>query len=308
MVRGKWFTVAAFAFVLVLAIAGDASAKKKKELIDPADAQATSEAPVAAQVEEIRIPYDPNLPTYVIMIEPFDYSASGQTSGGGSGAPVGSASASGQATYTMTEDGNIKTSWDSSYGPSIGNGISKQLMSALGNWGNVSLVEPEAVKVNGDGTYSCKMLEGEIGPFIIKGTVTEFSETAQMDGKKKGFNSKGLGLGTAIIGGITGNRTAAAVGTGVAVAGPEYSKEEMNRTGMVGMDLRIIDGRIARSVRGGAFSCQGSFTSISAGTDFGMLGFSSGKVASASSSLGQATRAAMNDALLRTKESLSTVR
>jgi curli biogenesis system outer membrane secretion channel CsgG len=152
------------------------------------------------------------------------------------------------------------------------------------------------------------MLDGEVGPFIIRGAVTEFSETAEMEGSKKGFNSRRLGVGTAIIGGITGNRTAAAVGTGVAVAGPEYQKQEMNRTGMVGMDLRIVDGRVARTVRGGAFDCQGSFTSIATGTDFGMLGFSSGRTASASSSLGQATRAAMNDALVKISDALKTVR
>ncbi len=309
MIRSKSLVFLCTAFMLAAVLVPDASAqRRKKQLIDPADAQATSEAPVAAQVEEIELPYNPNLPTFVIMVEPFDYSASGQTSGGGSGAPSGSAAAGGSATYSMTEDGNLRTTWDASYGPSIGNGISKQLMTALSKWGNVALIEPEAVKDNGDGTYSCKLLEGELGPFIVKGTVTEFSETAQMEGKKKGFNSRGLGVGTAIIGGITGNRTAAAVGTGVAVAGPEYQKEEMNRTGMVGLDLRIVDGRIARAVRGGAFACQGSFTSLSAGTEFGMLGFSSGKTAAASSSLGQATRAAMNDAVQKIHDAMQSVR
>jgi curli biogenesis system outer membrane secretion channel CsgG len=310
MVRSKFalFTATLIAVALIVASGADAQIRKKKPLIDKSDAQATSEAPVSAQVEEIALPYNPNLPTFVFLIEPFDYSASGQTSGGGQDAPSGSVAAGGEANYVMTEDGNLRTTWSSSYGPSIGNGISKQLMTALGRWGNVSIIEPEAVKDNGDGTYSCKMLDGEVGPFIVKGTVTEFSETAEMEGSRKGFNSRGLGVGTAIIGGITGNRTAAAVGTGVAVAGPEYQKEEMNRTGMVGMDLRIVDGRIARAVRGGTFDCQGTFTSISAGTDFGMLGFSSGRSASASSSLGQATRAAMNDAVQKIHDVMQSVR
>lgn len=292
------------AFIAAAGLALEASADKKKSLIDKSDAKATSTAPESAQVEKGTIPYDPNLPTYVVIVEPFDYSASGQTSGGGQVTPAAGTAASGEA-YTVLENGNIKTTWSESQGPAIGNGISKQLMSALGGWANVVMAEPDAVKHNSDGTYSCKLQPGESGPFIIRGTITEFSETAEMEGKKKGFNSKGLGFGTALIGGITGNRTVAAVGTGVAVAGPEYQKQEMNRTGMVGMDLRVLDGRIARAVPGGAFDCQGSFTSIAAGTDFGMLGFSSGQTASASSSLGQATRAAMNDALVKIKAALS---
>ena len=299
--------VSVISLIAASSLALDATAqKKKKELIDKSQAKATATAPESTQVEKLTFPQDPGLPTYVVIIEPFDYSASGQTSGGGQVQPAGNG-VSGEA-YTVLENGNIKTNWSASQGPAIGNGIAKQLGSALGGWPNVVIAEPDAVKHQDDGTYKLKLQPGEVGPFIICGTITEFSETAAMEGKKKGFNSKGLGVGTAIIGGITGHHTVAAVGTGVAVAGPEYQKQEMNRTGMVGMDLRVLDGRIARAVPGGTFDCQGSFTSLAAGTNFGMLGFSSGQTASASSSLGQATRAAMNDALTKIKGALSNVK
>lgn len=280
----------------------DAAAQRKSR-IDKSEAQATSVAPESAQVEKIHLEYNPNLPTFVVVVEPFDYSASGQISGGGQAAPAAAGEAGGE-TYVQMDDGSIRMTWSGSYGPAIGNGIAKQLGSALGGWANVALVEPDAVKKNDDGTYSCKLQPGEIGPFIIRGTVTEFSETAEAEAKGRGINTRRLGLGAAIIGGITGNRDVAAVGAGVAVVGPEFKNQKMKRTGMVGMDLRVIDGRIARVVPGGAFSSQGTFTTIAAGSNFSMLGFSSGGGEMAASSLGQATRAAMNDALLKTRDAL----
>jgi hypothetical protein len=82
----------------------------------------------------------------------------------------------------------------------------------------------------------------------------------------------------------------------------------MKRTGMVGMDIQILDGRVLRMVPGGTFDCQGSFTTIAAGSDFRMLGISKGDSEMAASSLGNATRAAMNDALQKTRDALLNAR
>lgn len=295
---------AVLACAVCVSLTMDASAQlRKKKRLDKSEAQATSVAPESAQVQTISFPYDPNLPQFVVVVEPFDYSASGQMSGGGQAAPVAAGGATGQS-YTVLDDGTIQSNWSSSYAPQIGAGISKQLMTALSGWPNVTIIEPDAVKANGDGTYSCKLQPGEVGPFIVRGTVTEFSETAEAEGRKRGFNSRPLGLATGLIGGITGNRDVAAIGTGVAIVGPNYQNERMNRTGMVGLDLRVLDGRIARVAPGGAFQSQGTFTTLSAGADLSILGVSSGNSEMAASSLGQATRAAMNDALQKTRAAL----
>ncbi len=307
MHASRSFSLAVLAgLALTFGVSFDAEAKKKQR-IDKEDAQATATAPVSTQVESVTIPYDPNLPTFVVVVEPFDYSASGQTSGGGQGAPAGSV-ASGGEVYTADEDGNLRTTWSASAGPSIGNGIAKQLTTALSGWANLAIIEPDAVQKVGDGTYTAKMQPGEIGPFVIRGTITEFMETAEMETSGKGFNSRKLGLGAALVGAVTGNRTVTAVGAGVAVLGPEYKNEKLKRTGMVGMDLRVIDGRIARVAPGGSFACQGSFTTIAAGSDFSMLGVSSGGGEMAASSLGQATRVAMNDALTKISTALKAAR
>ena len=93
---------------LVFPVDAAAQGRKKKSKIDKSEAQATSTAPVSAQVETISFPFDPNLPKYVVVVEPFDYSASGQMSGGGQAAPVAAGGASGEA-YTQMDDGTIRT-------------------------------------------------------------------------------------------------------------------------------------------------------------------------------------------------------
>jgi len=305
--RNSFVTCCALVLAALVAAAPAQAQREKKSKIDKNVARATTETPVSTQVDRVSYPMSPDLPRYVVVVEPFDYSASGEMSGADSGTPSGGVEGSGES-YTVLEDGRIQTSWSFSAGPAIGKGISKQLMTALSGWPNIVLVEPDAVKNNGDGTYSCKMQPGEVGPFVIRGTVTEFVETAEAESSGKGFDSRKLGLATGIIGGLTGHRTTAAVGAGVAIVGPEYKKEKMKRTGMVGMDIRIIDGRSARITPSGTFDCQGSFTTIAAGSDFSVLGVSVGGSEMAASSLGQATRAAMNDALTKRHGSLSMVR
>lgn len=296
---------AALLAALALVLAGNALAerKPKKDMIDKSEAKATATAPESTQVEKVTIPYDANLPQFVVVVEPFDYSASGEVSGAEQSTPGGGVESGGEV-YTTTDDGNIRTTWSASSAPAIGKGIAKQLTSALGGWANVTIIEPDAIQKKSDGTYDIKLQPGEVGPFIIRGTVTEFSETAEAEGRGKGFDSRKLGVATGLIGAITGNRDVAAVGTGVAIVGPQVKKENMKRTGMVGMDIRVLDGRIARVTPGGAFDVQGSFTTVSAGSDISVLGISSERGQMASSSLGQATRAAMNDALLKTHATL----
>ncbi|MCX5759832.1 MAG: hypothetical protein NTU83_15290, partial [Candidatus Hydrogenedentes bacterium] len=157
------------------------SAKSKSEPSVAEQAKAKGEAPVAAQVDEKKFPLDPSLPKYVVAIlKPFDYSASGQVSGGGQAAPAGTTSVDGETVTTVSPDGSqIVTHVSESAGPNIGKGISAQLRTVLSGWPNIVIVPPDAVTKNGDGTYSCKLQPGEVGPFVIEGTVTEFSETAQ---------------------------------------------------------------------------------------------------------------------------------
>jgi curli biogenesis system outer membrane secretion channel CsgG len=77
----------------------------------------------------------------------------------------------------------------------------------------------------------------------------------------------------------------------------------MTRSGMVGMDLQLVDGRSGRIVRG--YNCAGTFKTVSATSGLSVFGIGGGDSAFAASALGQATRAAMNDALRQTSDALA---
>jgi curli biogenesis system outer membrane secretion channel CsgG len=136
--------------------------------------------------------------------------------------------------------------------------------------------------------------------------VTEYSETADASGKAWGGGLGGMGLATGVIGAITENRDAAAVGMDVAIANASARRGDMKRKGMVGMDLQLVDGRTARIVR--SYNCSGTFTTISSVSGLSVFGIGGTNTEFAASALSQATRAAMNDALQKIADARRTVR
>ncbi|NIA12631.1 MAG: hypothetical protein GWP08_01030 [Nitrospiraceae bacterium] len=238
--------------------------------VDRTQAQAQEGAPTAAEVPVLTIPYDPNLPRFVVAVDTLDYSASGQISGGG--APIQNAD--------------------------IGKGLSAQLITSLTKAGNISVVDWAGVTNKGDGTYTAKMQDGEVGLFILKGTVTEFNETADLSAKKRGGSLGRAGLLVGIAGAISGDRATTYTGAGIAAANPTMERGEMKRSGMVGMDLRLLDGRTGRVL--GSYVCKGTFTTMSSSSGVSLFGIGGTNTEFAASALGQATRAAMNEALRQT--------
>lgn len=242
--------------------------------MDTSQAQAHEGEPVAAQVAQLVVPYDPNLPRFVVAVEPLDYSASGQISGGGA----------------RPQDKDI------------GPGLAAQLITALTKGGNISVLDRAALVNKGDGTYSCSLEPGEVGPFLIKGAVTEFNETAEASAKNRGGSLGRAGVIAGIAGAVTGSRDLTLTGAGVAAANPTYEKGEMKRSGMVAMDLQLVDGRSARIHS--SYRCSGTFTTMSSASGMSLFGIGGTNTQFAASALGQATRAAMNDALRQTAQAL----
>lgn len=243
--------------------------------LDRSQAKAETGAPEVAQVEQISIPYDPGAPNYVVAIEPFNYAASGTVSGG----------------HPANHVGNFSRR-------DVGPGISAQLLTALTRSQNIQVVEIDALKKKSDGSYETKLEKGEVGPFILRGTVTEFNETADASGEKKGGSLGRFGAFMGLAGAITGKDGLTYTGAGVAAANPTVHKGTMKRKGMVAMDIRIVNGKNNRIV--GAFSSSGTFTSMSAESGMSLFGIGKSNSEFAASALGQATRAAMNDAVKET--------
>lgn len=267
--------------------------------------QAQTGAPVAAQVPVATVAYDPNLPRFVVAVEPFTSGASGVVSGG-AGTPRAPQAAGGIGSVINggLEGGRVQGGREGVVHPGdqIGQGISAQLMTALSNNPNISVVDRTAVIQRPDGSYSCRLNPGEVGPFILRGTVTEFNETADLSGKDRGGSLGLVGAGLGVAGAVTHHSALTWTGAGLAVANPTYQNSKVKRSGMVGMDMQLYDGRTSRLLRG--YNSSGTFTTESATSGLSVFGIGGGNAEFAASALGQATRAAMNDALLKTSDAL----
>jgi curli biogenesis system outer membrane secretion channel CsgG len=275
--------------------------------VDRSQAKASEGVPEVAEIDPIQIPYDGNYPVYVVAVEPLSYGATDVISGQGpqeapsansgllGGGGVGSMHSSPDA-HDRTID-SMKMS-----GSQVGRGMAAQLLTALANSGNISVIEYSALQKNADGSLSCALEEGEIGPFIVRGIVTEFNETADLSEQKKGGSLGRAGIFAGIIGAVTGKDALTVAGAGVAAANPTMEKGDVKRKGMVALDLRIVNGKNSRIV--GAFKSSGTFVSVSSVSGFSLFGIGAGGSEFAASALGQATRAAMNDAVQKTTVSL----
>lgn len=259
--------------------------------------RATDQAPESAQVNIVQIPYDPNRPYYVVTVEPFQIAADGS---GAAPPPVPGETRYGFGSWgwgLLPTGPQAQTFNPGGQGMSgnIGPAVAAQLTTALSNAGNIRIIDWDFFQQNGGNPSKLvNKKAGEVGPFVVRGVVTEFSEIAEASGESTGGSLGAIGAALAIGGAIAGNAPATYTGAGVALANPTYQNTVARRTGTVAMDLKIVDptnGRLVSSVM-----ANGSFSSESAANGFSMFGFGKASNAYAASALGNANRAAMNSA------------
>jgi curli biogenesis system outer membrane secretion channel CsgG len=247
--------------------------------LDRSSVQASSGSPESAQVAEIDIPYDPSLPRFVVAVENLSYSPESQA---------------------ITADAQRKIYV--AYRDRVSESIAAQLTSALSNVGNISVVDKMGVKKTKDGMIHTRLNKGEKGPYIIRGTITEFNEVADASSRERGGSLGWLGLIMGVTGAVSGKSGLGWTGAGIAAANPTYVNKTAERKGVVAIDLTLVDGRTGRVVR--AFKASGTFAAKSAVTGMSLFGIGGKNTDFAQSSLGQATRIALNDAAKRTIDAL----
>ncbi len=292
-------------FVLVAAacaaFAGCATATVDKQSV-----RATEGQPESTQVEIVRIPYDPSLPTFVVTVAPLEVAVDGSPSA--PPPPPGRRYGWGPWGYGLLPEGPQAEAYNPpppGMSDRVGHGVAAQLVSALGNAGNVQVIDYEYFVAN-KGKPGVLVKKGEIGPLVIKGNITEFNEVAESQGSARGGSLGWVGAGVAIGGAIAGNTPATIAGSSLALANPTYNNTRLRRTGSVGMDLQMLDPRNGRIV--GTAVCAGKFTSEAATSGFSVFGIGGADTAYAASALGQAQRAAMNDAVRQITQRLASVR
>jgi curli biogenesis system outer membrane secretion channel CsgG len=204
--------------------------------LDKTRAQAQTGAPESTQIEVVSIPYNSEMPTIVFAVEPFIFQE------------------------TLQQGRNISRIQFVQGGEQI----AAKFTTGLANVANFSVIDSGLIKDSG-GMYKAKMLPGEIGPFIVRATITEFTENAESSDRKRG------GLG--------------------------YSGRQAERQGMVGIDFRVVDGSTGRVFHG--FKSEGTFKSASNEARMNFFGIGGGEKKFAQSVLGQAVTAAINDAVVK---------
>ncbi|MBM4268490.1 MAG: hypothetical protein FJ144_18085 [Deltaproteobacteria bacterium] len=272
--------------------------------VDKSSVRATQTAPESTQVDIVRIPYNPNLPRYIVTVEPLAFGVDGNPAASAPETPGTQRYGWGPWGWGLLPTGPQAQAYNPPPQGASANmsfGIASQLETALSNAGNIVVIDYDIFQKN-RGKVNKK--KGEVGPFVIKGTVTEFNEIAEATGSSTGGSLGALGAALGVAGAIAGNTPAAVTGAAVGLANPTYENQQARRTGSVAMDLKVLepsDGRVVGSVM-----ANGSFTSESAASGFSLFGFGKATNAFAASALGQANRAAMNSATTQIAQLLET--
>lgn len=275
--------------------------------VDKKSVQATSTAPESMKVETVHIPFDPTQPMYVVTVEPLQVGADGSAGGPppSSGQSSGNYYGWGPFGWIGPRGGNpAPTAYEAplqGMSEKVGKGIAAQLLSALSNSGNVVVIDYDHYLKNADNPSSL-LRPGEVGPFVIKGTVTEFSEVAEANNERQGGSLGWAGTVLGVAGAISGTPAAGIAGAAVSAANPTWENTKARRTGAVGLDLQIVEPNSGRMV--GTIVSHGSFSAESASSGVSVFGIGGGESAFAASALGQATRAAMNDTVKQLADQL----
>jgi len=273
--------------VLVVVLASSlAEAQRMRKLLGGGhEAAAQTGASPQSQVELVSIPADSSKPTFDVTVEePFMMAAQDITSGGGvvPGAPDQSYFISSWLVATqMHQPQSISPSAPPS--EKLGYGIAAQLTSVLTRVGNLAVIDYPTYRDN-SGRYP------EI--FVIRGTVTEFTETDGLNEQKKGFDTKIPGRLLGVLGQMVGKPGLSNAGSLASQSNVGNKKTITTRTGVVGLDVQLVQvatGRVMRSI-----PCQGTFTTQSATQIQTGFGFSESQAEYQASALNQASRAALN--------------
>lgn len=245
--------------------------------LTPGGVNATAGAPAPAQVKEISIPYEAGVPKFVVAVEELNTATS----------------------LTVFTDNQAKA-------VPIATQLTAQLKTALSNVGNISLLDTHGLQRKGDGTYGARLDKGELGPYVIRGTITEFNESAEGGSSSRGASLGGAGAVMGIAGAIADKPGLMWTGAGLAAANPSFGTAKAARKGMVAMDIEIVNGKTGRIVK--SLKAEGTFASEAVSSGMSLFGIGGHESQFQESAIGQAMRAALNDASEKIYNSLKSTR
>jgi curli biogenesis system outer membrane secretion channel CsgG len=241
--------------------------------LDKSTSVAEEGATESTRIEVVQIPYDSSMPNIAIAVEPFIFRETLTEN-------------SGESQITFVNGGQ---------------NLAAKLTTALANVENFQVID-SGLTQGADGLYRTILQAGEVGPYVVRGTITEFTEHAESVEKNRKIGLGILGFISSIVGHFTGSDLLRLGGAVLAVANPEYENKKAERNGMVAIDFRVVDGATGRIVK--AFKSEGTFKAISASSGIQVFGIGGGEEQFAQSVLGQAVTAALNDAVVKIHEGM----
>lgn len=242
--------------------------------VNPASIQARGGTTPSTEVSVASIPYDSARPTALLVVESVT---------------------SPRATPDLSNDLIVRIE-------STQVDLSQKLISTLTRTGNIAILDSRALRPQADGTYRVTQQDREKGPYLVRATLTEFTERAEELENSRELSLGWVGVAAGIAGLVTGKPGLGWSGLGVALADPKFSRGGMRRTGVVSFDIQVVDGRTLRVVD--AFKAGGTFSAENAETSFSLFGYTDKRSAFAQSVLGQAAQAALNDAASKIRAAL----
>lgn len=256
------------ALSLIIVLSGCATTNIENQSL-----RATERQPEANVVEQVKVPLRADRPRFVFVVEPFETIPS---------------------LYTPQDSLTVQSIPNNDY-------LRAKLTTALANVENFSLLDPRGLQRGLDGTVKAPMKSNEMGPYLIRATVTEFSERVEESSKKREFSAGAIGIALGLAGLITDKPGLIWPGAGLAVANPNFSSENEHRKGMVSFDVQVVDGKTMRIIK--SLKASGTFLSENARNQRGVFGYKEESTDSAQSILGQATQAAYNDLITKLSDS-----
>ncbi len=263
--------------------------KQEKSLLgDGSAVAAKSGTTTQSAVEVISIPADPNLPTFLITVKkPFEVSAQDSRSGGNMtpGAPSQNYFISDWLTATSIQ--NPQTCSWAELNEAYGRGVAAKMATVLSKAGNVAIINYDTYQQD-PGRYP--------NIFVVEGNVTDFTETDGLNEQVHGADSKIPGKLINTVGRIIDQPIVTGLGALVTQANIGKRTKTSTSTGMVGLDITVT---YMPTGQMWSDSCQGTFTTESATQIKYGLGTENSRAEQQASAIGQAGRAALNDATVK---------
>jgi len=167
--RSGFFHKGVVGFLLLAAFVGCST-------VNSDDVRVRSGTPDFAKVDPPPvIPFDSQKPIYLVAIEPVEFS------------PIALLSP------TVGRQGMEQ------------NVLASKLTTALVNDGNIALLDSKALRRNDDGSYQARLDRREIGPFVVRCVITEFTENIRHSDRNNRADLAWPGTVAGIAGGLAKN-------------------------------------------------------------------------------------------------------